>query len=567
MTMRFLFNHLGFESAAAKPALLQGPADAVVDCAAVLDSAGRVVLRAPLRALGAVDGWGDGHYWRADLDALREPGGYQLWLEGEGPPIVSAPFEVADSLYGPAKLSDLLFYFKSQRCSGLYDMADRAAPEEGGAVRRDARGGWFDASGDCSKYLSHLSYANHLNPQQTPLLVWSLIRARQALPPQGKWFDERMVDEASHGADFLLRMQHESGFFYQTLFDGWSKDEARRSLCAYSTQQGLRSDAFQAGWRQGGGMAVAALAAASRLPRDGERARAAYLAAARRGFAHLQERGRDYLPDGEENLIDDYCALLAACELYAASGDGAYADAAAERAACLLERQHEDGWFWLDNARSRSFCHASDAGLPYLALARYLEALPDGLYVREAERGWRLGLEGEMARSEAGNPFCYPRQWVVAPGEIEGARFFMPQRNASGYWWQGENARVASLAAAAWQGAARWPEQSGSLHAYAQGAVDWILGRNPFDISMWQGHGRNNPHYETGYFNAPGGVCNGVTAEPGRDDGIAFLSPEETDISQSWRWSEQWLPHGTWLMLALAWRSASSFIFDENQIR
>ncbi|SUX31989.1 Uncharacterised protein [Chromobacterium violaceum] len=266
MAMRFLFNHLGFESAAAKPALLQGEAGAAVDSAAVLDAAGKVVLRVPLRALGGVNGWRDWHYWRADLDALRQPGCYQLWLEGSAPPLVSAPFEVADSLYGPALLSDLLFYFKSQRCSGLYDLADRSAPEEGGGARRDAHGGWFDASGDCSKYLSHLSYANYLNPQQTPLLVWSLIQTRQALPPQGKWFDERLVDEALHGADFLLRMQHESGFFYQTLFDGWSKDEKRRSLCAYSTQQGLRSRAFQAGWRQGGGMAVAALAAASKLP-------------------------------------------------------------------------------------------------------------------------------------------------------------------------------------------------------------------------------------------------------------------------------------------------------------
>lgn len=556
MAMRFLFNHLGFERKAAKPILLQAEAGAAVDGVAVLDAAGKVVMRAPLRAQGGVNGWGDDHYWRANLDELTQPGRYQLWLEGSAPPLVSAPFEVADGLYGPALLSDLVFYFKSQRCSGLYDQADRAAPEEGGDARRDAHGGWFDASGDCSKYLSHLSYANYLNPQQTPLLVWSLIQARQALPQQGKWFDERLVDEALHGADFLLRMQHESGFFYQTLFDGWSKDEGRRSLCAYSTQQGVRSSAFQAGWRQGGGMAVAALAAASTLPRDGESERAEYLAAARQGFAHLREHGRDYLPDGEENLIDDYCTLLAACELYAACGDSDYADAAAERAAGLLARQHGDGWFWLDGRQSRSFCHASDAGLPYMALARYLETLPNGPCAEAVERGWKLGLRGELARSAGGNPFGYPRQWVRQAGEIEGARFFMPQRNASGYWWQGENARLGSLAAAAWRGAARWPELAEDLDAYAQAAVDWVLGRNPFDVCMWQGHGRNNPRYEPGYCNAPGGVCNGVTAEPGRGDGIAFLLPEQTDISQSWRWSEQWLPHGAWLMLALARRQA-----------
>ena len=41
----------------------------------------------------------------------------------------------------------------------------------------DVHGGWYDASGDVSKYLSHLSYANYLNPQQTPLAVWGLLEA------------------------------------------------------------------------------------------------------------------------------------------------------------------------------------------------------------------------------------------------------------------------------------------------------------------------------------------------------------------------------------------------------
>lgn len=555
--MRFLFNHLGFEAGAEKRALLQGEAGARVDAVAVLDERGRVALRSPLRALGHAEGWGAAHYWSVDIGEVKQAGRYQLWLEGSMPPVVSAPFAVVDGLYGPALLSDLLFYFKSQRCSGVFDAADRAAPEEGGDERRDVHGGWYDASGDCSKYLTHLSYANHLNPQQTPLLAWSLIRARDILPSHGKWFDERIVDEALHGADFLARMQHESGFFYQTLFDGWSKDEHRRSLCAYATQQGLRSAAYQAGWRQGGGMAIAALAAASRLPRAGESARERYLDAARRGFAHLQEHGLSYLADGEENLIDDYCALLAACELYAASGEADYADAAAERAACLLDRQHDAGWFWLDDARSQSYCHASDAGLPYQALARYLEVLPQGPYADAVEQGCLYGLLGELERSmEPGNPFAYPRQWVQRPGEEGAARFFMPQRNASGYWWQGENARLASLAAAAWQAARRWPGHAAALGAYAQAAVDWVLGCNPFDMCMWQGHGRDNPQYEPGFFNAPGGVCNGITAEPGRDDGVAFFLPSQTDISQSWRWSEQWLPHGAWLFLALAQRQA-----------
>lgn len=557
--MRILFNHLGFDAAASKRVLLQarelGGGELVL-----LDEARREVARAALRPLGGVPGWGEWRYWQATFGPIERPGrgGYQFWLPGSEPPLVSAPFAIGDGQFGAPLLSDLLNYFKSQRASGLYDFADRSAKVFGCDERRDARGGWYDASGDCSKYLTHLSYANFLNPQQTPLLVWNLLAARDALPPQPKWFAERMVDEALHGADFLLRMQHPDGFFYQTLFDGWSKDETRRELCAYATQQGQRLESYRAGWRQGGGMAIAALARASGLPRDGEAARGDYLAAARRGFAHLERHGDAYLPDGSENLIDDYCALLAACELYAASGAAEYERAAASRIAAMLARQDERGW-WMDAARQRSFVHASDAGLPYLAILRFLRLFPDGEAAGAAQAGLRRGLAAELARATGdGNPFGYPRQWVAQPGRAAREQFFAPQDNGSGYWWQGENARLASLAAAAW-GAARQLREaalSPGLDAYAQGALDWILGRNPFDVCMLQGHGRNNPQYEPGYFNAAGGVCNGITAAPGDEEGIAFLLPEETDISQSWRWSEQWLPHAAWLLLALALRPA-----------
>ncbi|MDC7235168.1 MAG: hypothetical protein PQJ58_18180, partial [Spirochaetales bacterium] len=52
--------------------------------------------------------------------------------------------------------------------------ADARAPVWGTEERRDVSGGWYDASGDTSKYLSHLSYAGRMSPQQTPLVVWVL---------------------------------------------------------------------------------------------------------------------------------------------------------------------------------------------------------------------------------------------------------------------------------------------------------------------------------------------------------------------------------------------------------
>ena len=39
---------------------------------------------------------------------------------------------------------------------------------------------------------------------------------------------------------------------------------------------------------------------------------------------------------------------------------------------------------------------------------------------------------------------------------------------------------------------------------------------------MLQGHGRNNPPYQPGFHNAPGGVCNGVTSGFDDEADIAF---------------------------------------------
>jgi hypothetical protein len=70
---------------------------------------------------------------------------------------------------------------------------------------------------------------------------------------------------------------------------------------------------------------------------------------------------------------------------------------------------------------------------------------------------------------------------------------------------------------------------------------------------MQRGLGRNTPDYSADWPSAPGGVCSGITGGFDDERDIAFLPPpHDQDPSQNWRWSEQWLPHGAWLVLALA---------------
>ncbi|MGB2079761.1 MAG: glycoside hydrolase family 9 protein, partial [Vibrio sp.] len=488
----------------------------------------------------------------------------------------SKPFTIKDDLLYQGCFSDLLHYFKSNRSSGIWDEADRNALIFGSSQRKDVHGGWYDASGDVSKYLSHLSYANYFNPQQIPALVWILARSYDELTrdPNFQAFPKaRLKEEALFGADFLCRMQDPTGFFYMTVFDKWSKDPKQRELCAYQTQAGEKLDSYQAGFRQGGGMSIAALAHASKLAES--EMSDTYWQAAHLGYQHLIQHNCDYLDDGQENIIDAYCALLAATALaHTAQHKHSrhftyYQEQANQWAQTLCQYlqsdQNYDAFWSASSDGSRPYFHAAEAGLPVIALTEYFTLCPPkDSNIREQvqlciAKACLFELE---VTSEINNPFAYPRQYVKACDSEKVSDFFIPQHNETGYWWQGENARLASLSAMGYQVLTYMKSHANpilseqtqvKLTDYSGHNLDWILGRNPFDICMLDGHGHNNPDYlpELGFFNAKGGVCNGITAGFGQPQAIAFNpEPYGQDMEQNWRWGEQWLPHAAWLFYA-----------------
>jgi hypothetical protein len=562
--VKILFNHVGYAPADEKVLLLEAPeATRWRELALVSLPDGKVAWQGSAQFAGGVAGWSVGPWWRVDVSAVRTPGRYALrWATADAAG-QSEGFEIAENLLGHPLVSELLFYFKGQRSAGVYDRADRRAKRVGDGAERDVHGGWFDASGDTSKYLSHLSYANFMNPQQTPLVVWVLARAWHLYRAAGAhpYFLERIQAEALHGADWLVRMQDPAGFWHVTVFDRWTKDPAQRELCSYRTQRGDKYDDYQAGWRQGGGMAAAALALASTLGDSADFRAQDYLDAAQRGFVHLQAYGRRYLDNGEENIIDDACALLAATELEALAPAPTIAAELAQRADRLqVRRRATEGATWLaaDGAGERSWFHASDAGLPLVALLRLAAVHPGHAGAAPARQLAAELMHAQLALGRSrNNPFAYPPHWVKTPGQPGRGQWFYPHDNPSGYWWQGENARLASLAAAA-QGVSA---ATGDPAPAAAGRhwVSWILGANPFDRCMFHGRGRNNPVYEAHYHNAPGGVANGITSGFADENDIAFAPmPQADDPAQKWRWGEQWLPHGAWLLYTLVLRETGA---------
>ncbi|TOB26114.1 chitobiase [Vibrio parahaemolyticus] len=560
--MLLLTNHIGYERLGPKKAIIQTEQPHLSSYTAQLICATseQTVATFAVEEQGKVANWHQGYFYLIDFSSFTDSGDYFLQVEDSR----SSYFTVGEHILLNQTLSDVIHYFKSQRCGGVFDQQDRQVPVLNANQTVDVHGGWYDASGDVSKYLSHLSYANYLNPQQTPMVVWNILKGLSLLEGSediAAFTRTRLIEEALFGADFLVRMQNEKGFFYMTVFDKWSKDTAQREICAYETQLGHKFDDYQAGFRQGGGVAIAALAAASRLGVHGEYDQQKYRNAAENGYWHLKEHNTQYLNDGEENIIDEYCALLASVELFKATKETRYLEESRLWAQRLVARQMSDEQiqhFWSANQDgSRPYFHAAEAGLPVIALCEYLAIEDDSVPTESIKRIVNRACEFEIKISnKVTNPFGYPRQYVKGVNESKRDAFFVAHNNESGYWWQGENARLGSLATMAYlaQPYIASQEIQQQLSVFAQDALNWIVGLNPYDMCMLDGHGRNNPDYlpQYGFFNAKGGVCNGITGGFEDEEDIAFNPPaQKDDMLQNWRWGEQWIPHGAWYLLAI----------------
>jgi len=690
---------LGYELSAPKVAVVQDAAAPGATSFELLDAGGAVAFTGVPGSTETVPGWAGMQFQRLDFSSLADTGLFKIRLKPSG--VVSDTFRVGRARLFRAAAPAVVGFFNGMRNT---EETDRAIPYFGdkSGKTHDVFGGWNDATGDNGKYLSHLSYANFMNPQQIPMVVWSLIRSRELGAALGA--ADSYVDEALWGADYLLRVQDPAGFFYINVFnEGWN---GTRTICAWvgnAEKQGISTADYQAAWREGGGMSIAALAAASRLGRSGDSSAARYLAGAKRGFAHLNGSYGKWADDGKENIIDHTVALVAATELaLAAPTDPVYSAAAGARVDSLLARQHAQGWFWAD-AGTRPWYHGVDEGLPLVALVRYLDI--DSTSARAVRVRAALGSSlawYKAISTEVANPFGYPRTFVpatpvAAPGvgnqakgklawastvqttgneaskavdgdaatrwssnlqdslgwiavdlgarylvdsvsivweaahakeyrietsldsltwtlaatagatgagwvttrlvsrpsvryvrmkgvkrsspnysysiyefEVYGkadvpppvvvpgkTAFFMPHQNETGYWWQGENARLGSMATAFVLASQAidplWRlTPTDTLSRLAVGALEWIGGANPFGITFIEGMGKANPPGYMGKANTAGGIANGITSSVDDETTPTFMPYPDPASWMNWRWVEQWLPHDAWYLLGIS---------------
>ncbi|TDD84802.1 glycoside hydrolase family 9 protein [Actinomadura rubrisoli] len=552
---RVLVNNVGYDPGAPKRAVVTARRSPgrfrLVDA-----GSGQTVHSGRLDDAGTVADWDGRRYWTADFSQVRRAGDYYIAVGSAR----SAQFKIEATVLERYTLSHVVRHFKGWRCSGQFDKFDHHLPLGNTGKTYDAHGGWYDATGDFGKHFTQLSALSYFNTLQLPLTVWSLlISYRELTARKDENFTQLrtwLQDEALYGADYLRRVHVQGQSFYSSVGQpGPPKDPLKRTL-----------GTAQVNYREGGGMAIAALAIASTHDVSGDYESGEYLAAAKDVFGYLEANNVRLTNDGKENIQDDYNALLAAVELYRATKGGPYREIADKRAANLVSRlvswsRYRD--YWRADDKDRPYFHPSDAGLPVVALLAYAD-ISDGRAREQALDAVRRSMRFELAvTQEVRNPFGYARQLVQDKDGKRVSGFFFPHNvtpRTKDQWWQGENARIASLASAARLAARHFSDDrafAAKLRSYAADQLNWILGANPYDICMLDGSGRNNPQYlwlgTWQFLQTAGGIVNGITGK--NEDGSGILWDHgyaHTGKDDDWRWGEQWLPHTSWYMNAIA---------------
>jgi hypothetical protein len=557
-------NQVAFDVQAPKQAVVALPIGETARRFIIYQNA-NIVYQGKLSAQPTFTEWGQGaQYYLADFSSIKRQGTFHLVVNTPKQQLTSSTFTIKHNAYFALSAKSLLNYFHSSRHTNPQDKSIRI---NGSERYVNVSGGWVNSGSDQGKHLSSLTQSNFLVSQQGAFAAWALAKSFDKL---SQLYDQKsltlqLAEEVIWGADYLHRILDNKGYFYTSIFDDTDISD-ERLVAGYDSLEHEYTPKFQAAFREGGGMAIAALVRAHELSNitgvQGEFSARQYLTDAENAFDHLQNNNHYYIDDGKENIIDDYTALIAATELYRITEKTKYLKAARQRALNLNNRMTSQGWFISDD-NQRPFYHGMEAGLPIIALVDYL-AIENSEQIRaKTKRTIKLSLDYQLAlNSQVANPFNLARQTFkttqagLYSKQKEG--FFIPHANETNNWWQGESSRMASLTTAAILGGQLTHRDSrgafginSELANFAQSQIDWIMGKNPYQISMLYGFGVNNPpHSMSGGTMLNSGISNGITGASLSPDGYGITWAEGPD-ENNWRWTQQRLQHSAWYLLAM----------------
>jgi len=153
----------------------------------------------------------------------------------------------------------------------------------------------------------------------------------------------------------------------------------------------------------------------------------------------------------------------------------------------------------------------------------------------------------EFCLARADNPFGLARQGIEQPE----ASYFHPTVGLGVNFWLLSRAWAALLIH-------ELTHDSRAL-VYATDQIDWVLGKNPLSICMFEGMGELNPPRYHHRYNmiagrergaVPGAIANGMVRDMGIVDRPGFDMSRSGERPPSFRTSEPWLVHNMFYLLA-----------------
>jgi hypothetical protein len=227
--------------------------------------------------------------------------------------------------------------------------------------------------------------------------------------------------------------------------------------------------------------------------------------------------------------------LLSTLELHSVTGEPTYLDYARRSAEALLAQQSASG-------RNRG-AFGTFGELNAGALAQFALAYPKEPIVPKIKDALRKFAD--FCVGTADNPFGLSTQTA---GETE---TFFPADLGNNFQWLMR----------AWAGASiyRLNRDPRALQ-FATDHVDWVLGKNPIGLCMFEGKGSFNPPRYHHRYNSipgrergavPGTIPNGFVRDMGLADRPGFDMSRTGGRSPSYRTSEPWLVHNMWYLLAM----------------
>lgn len=518
-----LVNQAGYDVGAPKRFVVQANFKAEAASYEVIDGEGVAIhegmLENPERITGYYgQDWGH-FYYTGEFSEMDAPGNYRIRVIMDGAKEVSWPFEVDVNRLWKACAKAGFRFFYYQRCGmavpGFHEachLDDATGPN--GEGQYPLWGGWHDA-GDYNKY--------H-NAPYVYGLACAYTEQRDAFDALGEapsGFSE-FFDEILWGGDHVRRMVMADGSAFGSITSGygfWGPPELETDNISGTGDErpGSRVSGDNPDMHQAALARIAAL-----LDGKGamDMAYSEWVDTAARSLDYALKEGRRGLPQ-----------LSTAVDLFICTKNKQYADLAASLCAELFP----------------------ETGLPDPSAA-HIEAARryDAVFGTTLAAGMKAGAlrKAEQMLAFARNPFG-----VCTFGPADNPNFFGTPADKGG-WRVGTNSHL--LEAAAFMAMASRYESRPEFMAFIYNQFNWVLGMNPYNISMMEGVGSAfSPSYHHRYVFSgvkrgavPGGVVNGITWRSVGDDRPRFdMSGRDIPNYES---NEVWLPHNTALLNALA---------------